>query len=377
MTRRKKVRSGTGEAEGEGAAAQPDSVVDSLLDPYRIAEMVWSRGLSANAILDEFKMPHSQVNQTRVRRAILKAAKLGILQLHPVTCHDLREKLCATFPTLTGSDIRVDIDRTAACLAAARAINQAIEEFLRKPLSSRSGDSQISAESVAEMTIANAGGRTVRDTVECLQRLVPVPPPMTGKKLKFLSLNGAEDPERFGECANYLAVKMAEVYGGGSGEGAVRHLASIRPPMDRSREEKQNSVTNDYQNALHNIDLLVTSAGAVASQYEDKGGFLSHWLQTHGRELPRNVVGDIAFHPINARGEQVDLSKDIEDLLKDKLLLAPEWSTLETLFHQRKVLLILVGEKPRVGRALIESGRANRCIFDAHLAMALTRRASL
>ena len=315
---------------------------------YQVAEMAWAKGLSSNTILEKFGLEKSPQNITRVRRALEKAVRHGLIELKPPPNEKLKEQLRQGFPN--AGEIDVEVDRTATCVKAARIIADEIEAFLCGPRT--------------EMIIANAGGRTVRDSIDCLQRLVPVPPQIQGKKLIFLSLNAAETHDRYDRCANFLSVRMAQIYD-------ALHFAAVRSWDAKTR--------NEYRDKLKNIDLLISSAGTLSNtdqslNNQEGAGFLADWIKSKDKELPAVAVGEIAFHLIDQRGQQVPLSNNIRTMIDKELLRAPDWNDLTLLFRKHKVLLVLAENKIDVGYAVLDSALSQRSILDSHLAMVLANR---
>jgi DNA-binding transcriptional regulator LsrR (DeoR family) len=309
---------------------------------YKVAQLAWKEGLAENSILKSLDLKRTAKNYIRVRRALQKAVRYDLLKLQPPRNRVLEGRLTEAFPYLELDHIHVEVDRAAACLAAARLIAAEINEFLF--------DSNKS-----QMIIANAGGRTVRDTVTYLQRLVHVPPQVKDKKLIFLSLNNAEIHSQFDQCANFISVRLAQIYDATK----TQHFAVVRPVDDHTRAE--------YWAKVKAIDLLISSAGS-------RDGFLSDWLRRWEFQLPKNAVGDVAFHLIDSEGNRIYPTGKVKDLFEEELVRAPNWDALIQLFNKKKVLLILAGAKHDVARALLESALPRRCIFDSNLATALLQR---
>jgi hypothetical protein len=259
----------------------------------------------------------------------------GLLELHPPPELEFGEKLRQQYPTLL--DVHVELDRGAACLRAARIIADEIQAFLEGPRH--------------EFCVANAGGRNIRDTINELQRLVPVPPPQNKKRITFLSLNAAETNDSFDECSNFHSVRLAQIYG-------KKHFAVIKN-CDQETAQR-------YHDAIQNVDLLISSAGG-------RTGFLATWLNARDEALPPGAIGDFAFHPIDERGQPVDDPEAIMKLIDEGLLRAPPWHDLVPLLLANKVLLILTGDKADIGRALLANGLVKRCVLDREVAGALCR----
>lgn len=331
------IRPATDAADGRLPADSPVGQFE-----YDVAKLAWEEGLAENSILKSLDLKRTAENYMRVRRALQRAVRYKLLTLHPPRNQVLEDRLVEAFPCLESGHISVEVDRAAACLAAARLIAAEINEFLF--------DSDKS-----QMIIANAGGRTVRDTVTYLQRLVPVPPQVRDKKLIFLSLNNAEIHSQFDQCANFISVRLAQIYDATK----TQHFAVVRPVDDNTRAE--------YWAKVKAIDLLISSAGS-------RDGFLSDWLRRWAYQLPKNAVGDVAFHLIDSEGKGINPTGKVEELFEDQLVRAPGWEALMQLFNKKKVLLILAGAKHDVAQALLYSALPRRCIFDSSLATALLRR---
>jgi hypothetical protein len=310
------------------------------LDEYEIARLAWEEGKAESSILEARGEDKTPANYTKIRRALQKAVRHGLLELKPPRNTQLERALALKYPSLEG--VHVAVDRAAACLAAARMVASEIEDFLYR--SDR-----------RTMVVANAGGRTVRDTITYLQRFVPAPPDVNDKdkELIFVSLNAAEAHDQFDQCANFLTVRLAQIYDA----PITKHYAVVKnlPPGAR----------DSYMKTLQQIDLLISSAG------DNTSGFLRDWLRDRGREWPVSAVGDVAFHVLDRRAKRAGLDEKTNQLLDGELARAPDWEDLIQLFNKKKVLLILSGHKREIAGALLESALARRCVFDARLAMDL------
>lgn len=306
---------------------------------YEVARQAWEKGFAVNSILGKLNLEKIPENYMKVRRALQRAVSHGLLELKTPRNKDLEEKLVEKFPDLKADNIHVEVDRGAACLAAARLIAAEIAEFLAD-------------DNRQEMVIANAGGRTVRDTITYLQRLVPIPPQDKDKKLIFLSLNDAEIHSQFDQGANYISVRLAQIYAASN----TQHFAVVTP-FDKNTEA-------EYWAWVRAIDLVVSSAAGCR-------GFLSEWLKRRDKQLPKDAVGDVAFHLINREGKGIRIEDKIQSFIEKELVRAPDWEGLMQLFNKDKVLLVLAGDKEEVARALLNSALPRRCVFDSTLASAL------
>lgn len=304
---------------------------------YHVAELAWREGLSSNSIVEALRLEKTPQNITKVRRALERAVRNGLVQLNPPVQRALEDRLHAKYPEI---ETHVALSSDSTCQLAATIVKQEIEKFLELP-----------NEKQASFVVANAGGRTVRDTINYLHRLVPLPPPTPqGKRLLSLSLNAAEHAKRFDECANSLAVRLAEIY-------MASHFAVIRDDP---------KFTKEYLNELDRIDFMVSSVGAT-------DGLLNELLEHYDQRSPKEAVGDIAFHLIDSKGHPVELSRDLRQVVGD-LHPSPSWHDLSRLFRQKKVLVVLRGAgKVRIARALFENSIITRCVLDLELAHELAR----
>jgi hypothetical protein len=235
-------------------------------------------------------------------------------------------------------------------LAAAREIAQEIHS-----LATRLQDKE-------SIVIANAGGFTLSRVVHYLaaEAIVPENP----ERLKFVSLNAARKADAYNISANFLAVRMSEIYGG-------RHIAVL--PLAPNR------ILREYEEAMGNIDLLVSSAGT-------RRGFLFLWHhEVHGDDhrIPEEIVGDLAFIPIDRRGRRVELPTRFKDHVESELQPRPRYEELFSLAARGKVIVVCglfpeqssepsPEESPfaraRVTRAILEGSLASKCILGSSVA---------
>lgn len=300
-------------------------------EDYDIAQMAWLKAMSVCAIIDSKGWKRDAKTITRVRRSLLKAVRWGVLRFENTRHEQLEVELRRKYPPL--DSVNVEIDRTATLNRAAEIIYGEVDNFLNGP--------------AEQFVCANAGGRTLADMVSLLQRLVPVPPKTRGKRIRFVSLNAAEDPDSFNHCSNYICVRLAEIF-------SAEHLAVVRPGGHKQDE--------DYKKALGQVDLVISSAGTTQ-------GFFTTWLRQRDQSFPRGFVGDVAFHPLNEQCSELELATDVSDLLTNELRRFPEsWGTVVKWFNTKKLLLVLTGDKLQVSRVLFEAGLARRCVLDSYLA---------
>lgn len=308
-------------------------------EDYYIAQLAWREGLSVSTILDRLQYKHDAQGITRVRRSLLKAMRWGVLEFHPPRHEQLEEQLRQRYPSL--DSVYVEIDRTATLRRAAELILRDVEQFTQ-----RAGPD-------AKFVCANAGGRTIAEVVSLLPHLAPLPPQVRERRLTFMSLKSAEEPNAFGHCSNYLCVRMSEIF-------SAEHFVVV-DPVDQEQEEKQRKT---YRQLLQEVDLVVSSAGGAH-------GFLKSWLGAGA--LPEQFVGDVAFHPLDAEGKRLEVGSATRHRLEHGLRRSPDWDTVLRLFSNKKLLLVLTGDKFEISRALFRVALPRRCVLDSQLAVELCR----
>ena len=165
-------------------------------------------------------------------------------------------------------------------------------------------------------------GLSVHGVVRHLAAYKRIPEGTLPAQLLFLSLNAAAMPTAYGSNANALAVRMAEIYGGG-------HIA-LSPIWPAS-------VQAQYAQALHDMDLLICGAGA-------HDGLLFNWLreETH-IGLPADAVGDICLIPVGAGGQELRLELDGPAKVRKVLHPSPSYAELKALARRQAVIYIARG----------------------------------
>ena len=320
------------------------------IDDYKVAQLAWERGMAVGSIVRELKMEGgaNAANIMKIKRALERAVRHGILTLSPPPLQDLEIRLRARLTTagVAMAALHVEQDHWAACYRAARMVDAEIATFLSEE------------DPRDRLVVANAGGGTVSLICELVHRLVVLPPAkVAGKRLIFVSLNVAEARQRFDEGANFLAVRLARMYGG-------EHLTVVMGD-DAVRDDQWRSA---YQDAVKHIDLLITSAGRLPDDHRIPPSFMADWLSRRGLASPEHAIGDIAFHFIDARGYPVQPEGEAAKRIQRFIQPQPDWDTLGHLFHTGKVLLVLTGAKVALAQALIVGAHATRCVVDAQLA---------
>ena len=321
------LQGGDAGAPGPGMGLRPGET--DTIDDYTIAQLAWGRGMAVGNIVRELKMAGgaNAANLMKVKRALERAVRDGILTLSLPPLEDLerrlREKLAQGRVSI--DTLHVERDHAAACYRAARLVDAEISAFLSED------------DPRDRLVVANAGGGTVAQICEYVQRLVVLPPAkLSGKRLVFVSLNVAEARDRFAEGSNFLTVRLARIYG-------CDHLTVVMSD-DEVRHDRWG---NAYQEAINAIDLMITSAGRLPGDHRAVPGFMAEWLQERGLALPGDAIGDIAFHFIDARGYPVQPDAKTAERIRRVIRPEPDWNTLDHLFHTGKVLLVLTGERWR------------------------------
>ena len=361
---------GNSKAAGDSGKDSAYQTADKENLAYEVARLVCQRGWTANTIAknlfeDEYESKEGKSRAImRVKRALQLAIRRGILRLNPPTHEELRERLKERYHWINQFSVVHDepdpfapADDSPVFLVAARVISEEIQRLVT--VKQGKGD----------IVIANAGGLTLSGIIRHLPTEAVIPE--EAHRLRFVSLNGACRAENFEISANFLAVRMAEIYGG-------THIASLPHAPKRIDEE--------YEQALKNIDLLISSAGT-------RNSFLFLWhragYEQDGENLiPETAVGDITFIPVEEQGNKVGLSRDFQEHVESELRPRPHYEDLLSLAHKGKVLVVCASlprglwepgadygpdAKARITKAILERGLASRCILGTSVAHGLFR----
>src|ERR1051325_4806747 len=206
---------------------------------HEVAELAWRNGLTANFIAARLGGP-SVIMQ--VKRALAKAVREGILVLRPPITDEcagrLREQ--ARYKALEYTVVRTDHFHELQAISAVA--SELIGEKITALLNERTAPS--------EVIVANAGGRALSEAVRLLHKNPPVIGPYDGKRLTFLALNSAGRRRNFDQSSNFLAVRLAEIFGG-------NHIAIL--------DHTDPTVEREYADKVKNIDLLLSGAGGLDS----------------------------------------------------------------------------------------------------------------
>ena len=288
--------------------------------PVEVARQVCEEGRSAHRIAAKLYTAEYGSNTKaksrsimRVKHLLRRALETGILTLRKPRA-DLANALQAGFNGIefevvddggSGLDPAEPVYREAARVVAER-----IDDLMREQ---------------KRVVIANAGGWA-------LSRLVEYLPAWASSyenaqdRLRFISLNALGSADNYHLSANFIAVRMASIFGG-------RHLAMLRA----------SSLVNEYRRAVADIDLVVCGIGS-------RGAFMSKWLREESGaskriarkiELPASVVGDICLIPVDRTGAQVPLADAAATRIHDELMPQPDYATLKRLADEGKVLVVL------------------------------------
>lgn len=330
---------------------------------FEVARLIVQDGMSAGKVARHFYPTEYQSKRgqsralMRVKRALHHAVRLGILKLYPLPHEDLANRLKDRYHWVQSFTVvhdeampRAPFDQTSVFLAAARKIAQEIHVLASRLKKKES------------IVIANAGGFTLSCVVNFLatEAIIPEEP----RRLKFVSLNAARKADAYHISANFLAVRMSQIYGG-------EHIAVLPRAPDRIRRE--------YDDAMGDIDLLISSAGT-------RRGFLFLWHDEvfgDDHEIPPEVIGDLAFIPINERGARVELPFSFRKHVEEDLQPRPRHDELLSLASKGKVIVVCglfpeqdtepsPEESPaargRVTRAILQGCLASKCILGSSVA---------
>lgn len=301
---------------------------------YRVAELAWVRGLSANNIA---KTLGGADQITKVKHALGRARQSGILSIRQppsVHLHALLESnrsWKARQYTVVNEERFAEID--SVCLAAAEATETIVQKLL-------------AAKPPREIVVANSGGATVSKMVRYLQDRAPQLSSEDSGRLVFLSLNSAGERSTYDFSSNFLAVRLAEIFGG-------RHLVVLE---HASRDAKQ------YVDKVRRIDLLICGAG-------DRGSIVGNRAKENDVDLPEAVVGDIVFIPLDIEGREVSdpkLSSAIQNL--NTHISYQELQRIAIDPHREVLAIFNHEERYEIAHAVLTAGLATHCVLSVSLA---------
>ena len=307
---------------------------------HAVAQLAWRNGLTANAIAARLGGPQLIM---AVKRALAKAVREGVIVLNPPVTEECAAKLRehTRFKALEYTVVRSDHFHELQAIGAMAAAT--IGEKILALLKNRPAP--------AEIIIANAGGRAMSEAVRLLHKNPPVIGTYDGRRLTFLALNSACRRRDFDQSSNFLAVRLAEIFGG-------NHIA-ILDHTDPTAEK-------EYTAKVRNIDLLLCGAGGLNSL-----------LIEHAREqqvsVPDSVVGDFAFIPLDSDGRPVEMP-GLRKVLA-KLSPHPEYAEILRIARDPTKAVLVVfsehGSKLEIAKAVLTAGLVTHCVLGLSLATRL------
>jgi DNA-binding transcriptional regulator LsrR (DeoR family) len=304
---------------------------------HEVAELAWRNGLTANSIAARLGGPGMIM---QVKRALAKAVREGILVLKPPITDEyaarLREQ--TRFKAVDYTVVRTDHfhELQAICAVTSELIGDKITALVKE------------RPAPSEIIIANAGGRALSEAVRLLHKNPPLIGPYDGKRLTFLALNSAGRRRNFDQSSNFLAVRLAEIFGG-------HHIAIL--------DHTDPTVEREYAGKVKNIDLLLCGAGGLDSL-----------LIEHAREqqvpVPDHVVGDFAFIPLDSDGRTVE-TPGLHKVLA-KLSPHPDYSEILRIARDPTKAVLVVfsehGSKLEIAQAVLTAGLVTHCVLSLSLA---------
>jgi hypothetical protein len=333
----------------------PKIEIDNESLEYRVAELAFEHGLTAETIAKKLSDEGLAVNFQRVQRAMLRARSKGILVFNPPLLNEQEERqrtLAGMFKQKDGSNPKIQVfndeikfdDHDAFYIASAAMMNSCIEHLM-----------ELGEGKQEEIIIANAGGPSLAKMVQNLGKTYLRS--LNGKRLLFLSLSAVGKPECFDWSPSYLAVRLSEIY-------SARHYA----PEDFAHADSK------YQELVSRIDMLV---GGIGSGVD---GFLCEELRTRKRRVPPDIAGDLFYLPFHSDGTPAD-TEDVRQLLEE-LHVHPTFEEFEKLRARKALRMVIVppppiesgpksppvGHKDPMVRVVLAHGLASHIIIPASMA---------
>ena len=314
---------------------------------HLVAKMAWSEGLSPNEIAKRLGISDKIM---QVKRALGKAVKRGILRLEIPRSEQRRRDLKETWekPEYVVVDDSKSDQVMTVCLAAAETFLELLGKKLR--------DSRRDKRTVV---VGVAGGYTVAQTVLLLQSMAPPIDLEDRKRLMFISLHAAVLRRRLDESANFLAVRLAEIFGG-------QHFAVLEHvgPGDESQKEEK-----EYCELVEKIDLMITGVGSTKS-------LVGRHAEESNIPIPPEMVGDLAYIPLDAEGRWVE-DPDLNEALA-KVRPHPSYAELQRLRLRGMDVLTIAGvfahgmdSKLGITRAVFRAALASHCVLGESFARRL------
>ena len=343
-------RKGT-EAPNSAAEREEKNEKNLLSDDfdYQVAEMAWRQGLSPNEIAKRLNMSDKIM---QVKRGLQKAISRGILRLHLPPADLAREQLKRILTWKVREYVVVDdtkLDqKTSVCLAAAEKFVEVLESKL---LESRKSQSRV--------VVGVAGGYTVSQMVRFARSMAPQLDADDCKRLMFISLHAAVLRRRFHESANFLAVRLAEIFGG-------EHFAVLEHVGQGKRSQEEE---NEYSEYVKKMNVLIAGLGSPKS-------LVGRHAEESNITLPAEMVGDLAYIPLDVNGRWVEDSK-LKTALS-RVRPQPSYAELIGLKLRGMDVIMIVGvfahgmdSKLRITRAVLRAGLASICVMGHSFASRL------
>ena len=209
--------------------------------------------------------------------------------------------------------------------------------------------------------MGNTGGVSTSEAIKYLSR-VTFDPTYLDKgrnRLWFLSLTAAGTAEQFDLHANYLAAQLGHIYGG-------HHMAV----MDRAHEQPE-AVRQAYERRLNNMQMIIGGVGTDS-------GYLRIWFEANRVKQPKEMIGDIFFHPIGENGKLLDLDSATRRSLEPLQLHPTKEGLMSFLSQARRHRSLIIVTEPGVGAnrvdkshvldLVLRGGYVTDCVLGANLA---------
>lgn len=317
------ARKGTPRRHGK---AQFPASIDKDEYTYRAAELLCEGYTAASIARKLFKDQYEKTPEYAIMwtKRLIQAGRRKYISLNS----QIEKELSENQLTLRNVKATVVNDgglrgwQTTICRAAALEIADRIYNLLA---SSKPSSKTLQREKTAgnprasdTIRIANAGGPTIHKIVEYLEAVAHIPATEVDRnRLEFISLNAAGKAHAYHLSANFLAVRMAEIY------DVARH----RTVLPGQTKEIDSYDSNGY-------DLVICGAGTRVS-------FFTNFLERHRWTIPENFVGDIAFVPVDEYGEEVQFDEELKELIEKELMPMLSYEDLVNLAQKGKLLLAI------------------------------------
>lgn len=305
-------------------------------DAHRAAELLVQLGLSTGGVAKimypaEYNSPKKEIKSRaimRVKHLLHRAVHRGIVVVNAPANKELAGRLRA-LPEFRDVTFEIVADNgDFPPLDPAEPVYREAASLVAKKIDGLMTNKR------GEVVIANAGGPALSRLTEFLPAVATHH--QQSSRLRFISLNAARHPEHYDLSANFIAVRMAAIFGG-------RHVASLRRSFDSNRE--------DYKRLVEAVDLVICGAGS-------KEGFLSRWLYEVYEQaaLPPSVIGDICLTPIDELGNKVSWPRELGRRIDEDLRPRPSFDALKQLARQDKILVVFAHPRSIDGSVAETSG---------------------